>query len=281
MHRFLVVGHLVQDVVPGGFRLGGTAAYAGLLAQRLGWQTFVLTAGAADPPELAGVHLLRLPALVSTRIRNVYEGGRRRQAVLSRAPDLGPELVPAELLDCQAVLLGPVAGEVPPQMASLFAGRRLGACAQGWLREVGPDGAVRPRSPSCWQGEAVLEHAWALFISDEDLPPEEAPAALEGWSRRVPVLAFTRGEKGAEVCYRGEWRHIDAFPARTVDPTGAGDVFAAAFLIAAQEGADVWGAARFASAAASLVVEGEGVAGVPERAQIEQRLRAYPDIACR
>ncbi|HXG42718.1 MAG TPA: PfkB family carbohydrate kinase [Dehalococcoidia bacterium] len=281
MPRFLVVGHLVEDAVPGGYRLGGTAAYAGLLAHRLGWETFVLTAGASDPPELAGVHLLRVPALVSTRIRNVYEGNRRRQSVLSRAPDLGPELLPPELLGCEAVLLGPVAGEVPSSMASLFAGRLLGACAQGWLREVGPDGAVRPRSASCWDGEPVLEHAWAVFVSDEDLAPEEAPAALERWSRRVPLLAFTRGDKGADICYRGEWRHIDAFPARTVDPTGAGDVFAAAFLIAVHEGAEVWEAARLASAAASLVVEEEGVSGVPDRDRIEERLRAYPDIVCR
>ncbi|MCS7275594.1 MAG: PfkB family carbohydrate kinase [Dehalococcoidia bacterium] len=281
MPRFLVVGHLVEDAVPGGYRLGGTAAYAGLLAHRLGWETFVLTAGPSDPPEMAGIHLLRVPALVSTRIRNVYEGGRRRQSVLSRAPELGPELVPPELLGCEAVLLGPVASEVPPAMASLFAGRLLGACAQGWLREVGPDGIVHPRSAHCWDAESVLEHAWAVFVSDEDLAPHEAPAVLEQWSRKVPLVAFTRGEKGAEICYRGQWCRIDAFPARTVDPTGAGDVFAAAFLIAVHEGAQIGEAARFASAAASLVVEAEGVAGVPERRQIEERLAAYPDIVCR
>ncbi len=281
MPRFLVVGHLVEDVAPGGFRLGGTAAYAGLLAHRLGWETFVLTAAASEPPELAGVHLLRLPSLLSTRIHNIYEGAHRRQVVLARAPSLGPEHVPPDLTACEAVLLGPVAGEVAPQTAALFRGRLLGLCAQGWLREVAPDGSVRPRSPSCWPAEAALEHAWALFVSDEDLPAAEALAALEGWSRRVPVVAFTRGERGADICYRRRWRHIDAFPAAAVDPTGAGDVFAAAFLIAVHEGADPWQAARFASAAASLTVEGEGVAGVPDRQRVEQRLRAYPAIVCR
>lgn len=281
MPRFLVIGHLVQDVVPGGFRLGGTAAYAGLLAHRLGWEACVLTAGAVDPPELVGVRLLRLPSLTSTRIQNVYEGGRRRQFVLARAPELGPDLVPPELGGCDAVLLGPVAGEVRPETAALFSGRLLGACLQGWLREVGPAGAVRPRSPSCWQADAVLEHAQAVFVSDEDLAPEDVPAALERWSQAVPVVAFTRGEKGAEVCHRGEWRHIQSFPARAVDPTGAGDVFAAAFLIAQHEGADPWEAARFASAAASLVVEKEGVEGVPQRWEVEERLRAYPEIVCR
>ncbi len=281
MPRFLVVGHLVQDVVPGGFRLGGTAAYAGLLAHRLGWEACVLTAGPVDPPELTGVRLLRLPSLIATRIQNVYEGGRRRQFVLSRAPELGPDLVPPELIQCDAVLLGPVAGEVQPQSAAIFRGRLLGACLQGWLREIGAGGAVRPRDPFCWPADVVLEYAQVVFVSDEDLPPDKTAPALERWSRSVPVVAFTRGEKGAEICYRGEWRHIDAFPARTVDPTGAGDVFAAAFLIAQGEGAVVWAAARFAAAAASLVVEKEGVAGVPERWQVEERLRAYPEIVCR
>jgi sugar/nucleoside kinase (ribokinase family) len=92
----------------------------------------------------------------------------------------------------------------------------------------------------------------------------------------VPVVAFTRGENGADLCHKGEWRHVDAFPAAVVDPTGAGDVFASAFLIRLSEGDDVWAAARFASCAASFVVEAEGVTGVPTRRQVEERLKQYP-----
>ena len=89
---------------------------------------------------------------------------------------------------------------------------------------------------------------------------------------------FTRGYRGADVHCRGERRQIDAFPANAVDVTGAGDVFAAAFLIRLGESDDVWDATRFAACAASFVVEAEGIEAMPTRDQIEARLREYPGI---
>ena len=54
-----------------------------------------------------------------------------------------------------------------------------------------------------------------------------------------------------------------------VDATGAGDVFAAAFLIRLTETGDAGQAATFANAVASFSVEGPGVSGIPERATVE------------
>jgi sugar/nucleoside kinase (ribokinase family) len=88
----------------------------------------------------------------------------------------------------------------------------------------------------------------------------------------VDVVAFTRGYGGADVCFRGEWRRFEAFPAQPVDLTGAGDVFAAGFLACYAETGDPWEATRYGSAAASLVIEGVGVEGVPSREAIEARL---------
>jgi sugar/nucleoside kinase (ribokinase family) len=65
---------------------------------------------------------------------------------------------------------------------------------------------------------------------------------------------------------------VPGFPAVEVDPTGAGDVFAAAFLVRLQETEDPVQAARFANAVASFCVEGPGVAGIPTREQVEERL---------
>ena len=97
----------------------------------------------------------------------------------------------------------------------------------------------------------------------------------------MEALAFTRAERGAELCHRGVWRRIDAFPAAAVDPTGAGDVFAAAFLIRYRETGDPWEATRFAACAASFIVESEGLANTPDRMMIEERLRAHPEIVAR
>ena len=50
--RLLVVGHLTEDVTPDGPRLGGAAAFAGLLARGFGVPTAILTAADAAFPYL-------------------------------------------------------------------------------------------------------------------------------------------------------------------------------------------------------------------------------------
>ena len=285
--QFLVVGHVVQDLTspqdPGPWRLGG-AAYASSLARSLGLEAAVLTAAAADLPLqklLPGIDCRSVPSPYTTRFRNVYSDGHRHQYVPQRGALITPEHLPDEWRQTPIVLLGPVAGEVDDALAGCFPGSLLGIGAQGWLREIGAGTRVRLVPPARWNAGPVLGPADVLFVSGEDLPPEEATAALKQWSLQVGIVVFTRGERGADVCQGGAWRHIDAFPAQAVDPIGAGDVFAAAFLIRLRESDDVWEATRFAACAASFAVEGEGAAAIPSRAQIEARLRAHPDIIAR
>jgi len=71
---------------------------------------------------------------------------------------------------------------------------------------------------------------------------------------------------------RGRTRRVGAHPAREVDPTGAGDAFAAAFLLALARGADPADAARLGAAAGSIAVEGEGADALPRlREEAEAR----------
>jgi len=288
--QFLVIGHIVQDLAPDeraaapAWRLGGTASYAALLAPRLGLDTAVLTAAAADlalEEALPGAEIVRVPSPRSTQIRNLYTAEGRVQHIPQRASAIKPGSLPDDWRRAEIVLLGPVAGEVDDALAACFPQALLAVSAQGWLREIGPDGRVRPLPPQRWRAETVLRPAQVLFVSDEDLVPSSAEAALARWSKQVEVLAYTRAERGAEICHRGTWRHIDAFPAEAVDPTGAGDVFAVAFLVRYREAGDPWEAARFAACAASFVVESGGPANTPDRTMIEARLRANPDIMVR
>ena len=270
--QFLVVGHVLEDVLPDGSRrLGGAATYASLQAARLGLRVALLTAApdSLDLSLLDGVDVHRIDSPVASSMRNVYEGDRRSQYLLQRGPVIRPQDVPDELTETPIVLLGPVAGDVDLAVAERFSGTLLGLGVQGWLRRAGADGLIEPAP---WREVALPANAAAVFVSDEDLPEEERLAALDDWAARVPVVACTRSKFGAEVCWRGERRSIAAFPAHTVDPTGAGDVFAAAFLVRFSETQDPWLAARFAAAAASLAVEGEGYSTIPTRAQVEERL---------
>lgn len=276
---FLAIGHVAKDIVPGGWRLGGTVTHAAVQGQRLGLQAAVVTRSAGDlglEQLLPDIQVRRIPSETTTTFENRYESGRRIQHVWEQAPPIGPEHVPQEWRRARMVLLGPVLGEVPIGLGRLFSGSLVGYCPQGWLRDVRSDGLVLRRP---WARAASLRGGDVLVVSEEDVEGDDV--ALEVWVRDVPVVVVTEGRRGARVHADGRWRHIDAFPQEELDPTGAGDVFATAFMVSLHESGDVAVAARFAAAAASLSVSGAGAVAVPTRDKIEQVLADHPEVRLR
>jgi 1D-myo-inositol 3-kinase len=281
---FLVIGHLAKDKAAEGWHLGGSAAYASLTASKLGLHAAVLTSAASDlDPSLLlpGIDIRLLPSSETTTFENVYGPERRVQYVWARARTITARDIPQEFLEARVVLLGPLVGEVEEEVARCFPRSLLAIIPQGWLRNILPDGRVEQISPRRWQPRLLLKHSRALFVSDEDLPPREAEETLARWAAQVPLLAFTRGARGARLWSEGRWRDVPTIAAEELDPTGAGDVFAAAFLSRYVETNDAWHAALFAAAAASVSVEATGTAAIPSRQQVEERLRAHEAGATR
>jgi sugar/nucleoside kinase (ribokinase family) len=277
--EFVVAGHVVLDVVPGGWRLGGTAAFAAMQAHRLGLRTGVVTRAAPDlalGELLPDVRVAGRTADTTTSFENVYEGGRRRQRVPARAGPVEVDDVPLDWRAAPIALIGPVCGEAPAGLARCFTSALVGVSAQGWLRQLDDEGRVQRQA---WTGAPFWDGARVLFVSDEDLGDDGDELAR--WTAEVPVVALTRAARGARMHSDGRWREIEAFPAREVDPTGAGDVFAAAFLARYHETDDIADATRFASAAAAWSVEHEGTRGVADRPAIEARLAQHPEITLR
>jgi 1D-myo-inositol 3-kinase len=274
---FLVIGHLAKDKTAEGWRLGGTAAYASLTASKLGLRAAVLTSAAGDlNPSLLlpDIDVRLLPSQEATTFENIYGPEGRLQYVWARAGNIAASDVPPEFLASKVVLLGPLVGEVEEDVASCFPRSLLAISTQGWLRTVLADGRVEQISPRQWRPRLLLERSQALFVSEEDLPPTELEETLARWATQVSLLAFTRGVGGTRLWSEGRWRQVPVIPAEEVDPTGAGDVFAAAFLSRYVETNDAWQAALFAAAAASISLEAPGTAAIPSRRQVEERLRA-------
>lgn len=274
--EFVVIGHVVRDLVADGWRPGGTATYAAVQAQRLGLEVGIVTSAGLDvdlAKELPGVRLSVRRADVTTTFENVYEGGQRRQRVPAQAEPLEPDDVPLEWREARIVLVGPVCAEVAPGVGEIFTNGLVGVAAQGWLRRLADDWRVQHQA---WTGSPFWLAGRVLFVSEEDLGG--SGVEFERWRAEVPIVVLTDARRGARIYAEGRCRRIAGVPAHEVDPTGAGDVFAAAFLVRYSETEDVTEAARFASSAASASVEGTGSASVADREGIEARMARFPEI---
>ena len=139
------------------------------------------------------------------------------------------------------------------------------ATAQQVLRtggQVSLDPNLRPSaSPQALARTAELARAAdVLFPSEGEL---EALGIVEDeLVARGALLCRTRGPAGATVTGGGhEPVHIPAPPVEEVDPTGAGDTFAATFVTATRAGASPADAAR---AACEIAARSVGVLGAME-----------------
>ena len=160
-------------------------------------------------------------------------------------------------------------GEVSEELARQFPDSLVVASIQGWLREWSADRLV---TPNRWKGERVLPYVDAAVFCEDDV----ADATLiETWAEVSRVLIVTMGRGGSRLHWRGSWHEVVPFAATEVDPTGAGDVFTAAYLARLGETGEPLEAARFASCAASFCVEADGTAGLATRAQVEERLESH------
>ncbi|MBV9786650.1 MAG: ribokinase [Chloroflexi bacterium] len=271
MIDYVVIGHICADLQPdGSTRLGGTALFAALTAHCLGLRTAILTACAPDfdlsaIPE--GVQIFRQPSPETTIFENRYHADGRTQLLHARAETIDLRYVPDAWLDAPIVHIAPITQEVPDTVAALFPQAQIGVTPQGWIRTVQPDKIVTtaPNDLLALPFTGVR----IVILSEEDVQSDEP--LVEQLAQRIPILVLTRAERGATVFVSGVPTDVAAFPAKVVDPTGAGDVFAAAFFMALQQGQLPVAAARWACAAASYAIEGPGISTLPTIRQVEER----------
>jgi sugar/nucleoside kinase (ribokinase family) len=278
----LFVGHVTHDRFGRETVAGGSAWFAAQTWRRLGGAArLVTTVGAdfrADAEAFAGVAADVRREGRTTVFHNRYEGsGPRVQWIEAAAPPVTADRLPAAWRggDVAVAFLAPVFGEVDAAAWARATGARVVALGvQGWLKTAGPlvpgEGAARRVVPRVWTpSPAELDGVTVAVLSDDDLRGQgDLLATLRA---AVPLVALTHGRDGATLFERHRTTALAAFPTTEVDPTGAGDTFAAGLLFGLAAGRDPVEAARLGAAAASIIVEAQGgralgrMAAAPER----------------
>jgi sugar/nucleoside kinase (ribokinase family) len=278
---FLAIGHVARDEFEGEttWRLGGTALYASATAARLGTTTALVTrVGPVEQAALEerctqlGIALHALPSSATTTFGFRYVEGRRFMRLKARARGISPSDVPAEWRKARAVVLGSVAHELDRSLFGTTSAAATVLVAQGYLREWSADGAINPRP---WEdADEIVPLVSAVVLSEDDVAGDLS--APRRWARNGRVYV-TLAERGVLVLDRGSETTIPGYRAeRVVDPTGAGDAFAAGLAIALADGQPPDDCARFANAVASFAVEGVGMSGLADRERVDARMREAP-----
>ncbi len=271
---YLIIGHITKDLNERGYRLGGTAVYSGVLAHRMGLKVAVYTAGASHITLdiMDGIDIIDQPSPGTTTFINEYSATGRVQRLLDRAEDLDLSLVPESWKKAKIIHLAPVAGEVPLSAAVVFPEGFLGYSLQGWMRDWNGEGRISPSRFPIMNPKA-RENAVGL-LSLEDLGGDRG--GLEQIQDQFPNLVLTLGARGVEIYSGGRTQQVPSPPMTEIDPTGAGDVFAAAFMIFWKiRDMTIERSALLANALAAVSVRRTGTDGIPEKWEITETIRAH------
>ncbi|MFF5991190.1 PfkB family carbohydrate kinase [Prauserella flavalba] len=288
-----VLSHAVTDEIYGADgeflarEVGGAGAYAATGASLAGepWSTVIVSgAGARDRPALvrwfrerqvepAGlfVHGERSPL---TRIRYDHEGERVEEPVFGAEHFAAHTPLPRHLPVPPARLGGVYLfhDTEPRYWAEITAFR------QRWhgplLWEIAAD-ACEPGNVATVRELVTAVDVLSLNVAEArsllgTTDPAEVHRAL---GRPGLVLVLRGGADGAVVCADGHLLHAGVAPGAVVDPTGGGNSHSGAFLAAFARTGDARCAARYAAAAASVVIAQNGAP------PIDQALRA--DVTAR
>ncbi len=248
-----LIGNLSRDLLPGNApRVGGGSYHGARALQRLRVPARIVARCAAvdrdalvPPVVRLGTPVRYVPGNSTATFSFSYDGDVRTMAIDALGDTWLPDDVPA-LPTGRWVHVAPLARhEFPVEtIAALARRRRVSFDGQGLVRapQVGP-----LRLDDDFDRD-LLRHVWVLKLADEEAEVLGDPAALG-----VREVVVTHGSRGSTVYCGG---HAELVPARAHpgDPTGAGDAFATAYVVARNAGFAPLGAARRATAVVASLI---------------------------
>jgi sugar/nucleoside kinase (ribokinase family) len=286
------VGSACRDISaddPRGWRLGGGVAYAALTTARLGLRTVALVGADEATASATELDLLRATG-VDVRIQPLDAGPvfENRETAAGRVQichvvgqPLRVPFIEAEWMAAPGWSIVPVADEIGDTWTTAIPDHAYVALGwQGLLRDLHAGRQVGRRAPLT---SSLIRRADLVGVSRSDLDPSTDEGALARFMKPGADLLLTDGVHGGHLFRMGvdqpeAMRPYRPKDARQIDPTGAGDTFLAALLASVlrpdpttDEGRRGQPDLSFAAAAGALVVEGVGLAAVPDRGAVVRR----------
>ncbi len=203
-----------------------------------------------------------------TQPRNSYDSHSQLTSISLRQSD-----IPADYLDASAAHLCPIDYLTHTLLPAVL--------RQNGFTTVTLDPSAGTMTPTFWDDIPALVSGLTAFLPNEEELRKlfhgrstdlwEMIEAITGYGCEIVVVK--RGERGQYLYDRATRTHweISAYPARVIDPTGAGDSFCGGFLAGYRRTYDPLQAVLYGSISASLTVEGSGafyaLDGLPSLAQ--------------
>jgi len=255
-----ISGGSAANTIVGCASFGGRAAFVGKVKDDGLGHVFahdIRAAGVAfdTPPASAGPSTGRCYVLVTA------DGERTMNTYLGAAQDLHPRDIDTDAVAGAAITY--LEGYLWDPKHAKEAFLKAAAAAHAAKRLV----ALTLSDAFCvdrWRDEflALVRDGTVdlLFANEAELrslyQTADFDTALAALRREAPLAVVTRSEKGCIVATRDRVLAVEAAPIeRVVDTTGAGDLFAAGFLIGIARGADHERAARLGALAAAEVIQ--------------------------
>ncbi len=284
--KFLVIGNITKDTIRTKDKeivtFGGTASYSSITARKLGCDTYVLSRGNHELNSWIknlteqGIKVELEESENISHFVNDYRGEERKQFWMSDAGKIDFK----DLGKMDIIHIGPIFGEITLDCVKKARknAKLLSLDVQGFLRSS--DG--KKVTMNFWDERAEflkyvdlvkINRLESRFISKKKDYEEICEEIVEMGPK---VTELTLREEGSLI-FSDKIYKIPIYETKTIDKTGAGDVYATAFAVRYLETNDTLESGLFASAAASFVVEDFGAKNIKDKDSVLERVKKLRD----
>jgi len=298
----IVIGHIMIETIYlsngkiVGPVLGSPAAYSSVAASSLGIRTCLVTAIGKDMPFYitnpiikAGVDTrgICIKGKDSRSTKLTYDNnGNKKVSYEKVAQNIVFEDIPEKYLEPRAFFICPMDFEVPLETIS-----KLNNLNRLMMTDLGGFGGtvstMHPSTGSREDKETVRNIASKFniikvsiedchYLFKDSISYKEIIKILYDWGAEVVII--TLGKEGSVVSNGKDIIKIPVFKTNTIDTTGAGDIYCAAFLSEYLRTRDLYKSGLYASAAASILTEktgGVNLSRMPTDEKVKEKVKGF------